>query len=424
MQKQYSFILKAGGCMIASIIIGFLLLILVYLIPTERIRQNVAASSEQISEEGQYYQWATGYKNSQIDTYSDASLFLNAMHPSSCNPIADALNSSRILYGDDNNEESAVLLAREELGDTHVVNYGRYWHGSLIFLKPALFLFDLGDIRIFSMILQMGLLFLTLFGYMKRKLEKYLLGVFVAVIMINPVTMTLGFCFSVEYLLTLAVMCIILFFHEKLQVNMRYYFFFLLAGIFFVYFNELCFPMLGLGLPLITYLLISDEPVKEKLKKEVFFSALWGIGYVGMWIGKWVLAWVFTGYNYLKEAIGQAERYVSNHAKWEAENPTLWDRLFKNISMYLKWPYAVMGLAILVILLWFIWKKRKNVKRDDLLELLPYFVVSLLPFAIFIVLGNGYSYVHYWFTHRLLAISAFAGVCMLLQLGEKRKRAE
>lgn len=74
-------------------------------------RQNVAVTAEQINTEGQYYQWAKGYKNAQTDTYTDASLLLNAMYPGSGSAVRDAMNAPRLLYGDDNNEVSVVLLA-------------------------------------------------------------------------------------------------------------------------------------------------------------------------------------------------------------------------------------------------------------------------------------------------------------------------
>lgn len=63
-----------------------------------------------------------------------------------------------------------------------------------------------------------------------------------------------------------------------------------------------------------------------------------------------VLAWIFTGYNYFKEAIEQAERYTSDHATWEVENPTLIDRLVKNINMYMKWPFLMMAIVLLGII--------------------------------------------------------------------------
>ena len=74
---------------------------------------------------------------------------------------------------------------------------------------------------------------------------------------------------------------------------------------------------------------------------------LWGVGYAVVWLGKWILAWIFTGYNYFKEAIGQAERYTSDHATWEVENPTLIDRLVKNVNLYMKWPFLMMAIILL-----------------------------------------------------------------------------
>lgn len=422
MKENIKFILQLCCCLIASTAICFLLLVLAYMLPTDRMRENVAVSSEQVSEEGSYYQWAKGYKNAQTDTYSDASLILNAIYPGSGSAIKDAMNNPRILYGDDNNEESVVLLASQKEAETQIVNYGRYWHGSLIFLKPALLFFDLGDIRMFSMILQTGLLFLVIAGFTKREKMKSLPGFFIAVIMINPVTMVMGFCFAVEYTLMLIMIVLMLFYHERLEKKNRYYFFFLFSGILFVYFNELCFPVLGLGIPLTVYLLLSKETVHQKIKREAQFTAMWVIGYAAVWMGKWMLAWMFTGYNYFLEALRQAKRYTSDHATWEIENPTLADRLYKNINVYLKWPFALVIILVLILIFIYMLHQKERITKEKIRNMLPFFLIVLLPFAVFTALGNGYSYVHYWFTHRLLSISAFAGICMLQQLTDKKEK--
>ncbi len=421
MKEKSRFVIKVCICLVTAILTGFVLLVLAYLLPTQRMRDNVAASASQLEMEGVYFQWNAGYKNAQSDTYTDASLLLNAMYPGSGSAVKDAMNAPRLLYGDDNNERSAVLLAAGDEGETHEICYGRYWHGSLIFLKPLLLLFDLTDIRMISMALQMGLLFLAVAGMVKRGLTKPLMGFFAAVVFLNPVSMVFCFCFSVEYILMLALTVFMLFYHEKLSEGNGYYFYFLISGILFVYFNELSFPMIGFGIPLTVYLLLSSENVAEKIKKEILYGIMWVTGYAGVWLGKWILAWIFTGFNYFGEALQQAERYTSDHATWETEDPSVMDRLMKNIDVYLKWPYVLTVLAILIVLVICVLRTRKYLSKENALQMVPYFLAALLPFAILVALGNGYAYVHYWFTHRLFSISAFAGVCMILQLTEKKK---
>lgn len=425
MKKKYRFVINVFLCLGLSITLGFLLLAFVYSLPTERMKKNVEESSEQIISEGSYYQWAKGYKNAQTDTYTDASLILNAMYHDSGNILADAMNVPRVLYGDDNNEESVVSYATGEQGDTHIVQYGRYWHGSLVLLKPMLLVFSPADIRMLLMIIQMALLFLVIVGFVRRNLMKELFGFFVAVILLNPITMAMGFCFSVEYIFMLIATAVVLIWHKDLEEGYRYDYYFLINGIVFSFFNELSFPMIGLGIPLIVILSLSKEKTWDKVKKEILYTVMWGIGYSVMWMGKWVLAWWFTGFNYFKEAIDQAARYTSDHATWEAEDPSVVDRIVKNIDVYLKWPYALLGIAVIVVVAIFILRNRKNMSGENMRNMISYFFPVLLPFALFIALGNGYSYVHYWFTHRLLSISAFAGICMILQLvKEKDNRNE
>lgn len=61
-QNVYKFIIQLTGILVGAILLGFVLLVLAYMLPTERMRQNVAVTAEQITTEGQYYQWAKGYK--------------------------------------------------------------------------------------------------------------------------------------------------------------------------------------------------------------------------------------------------------------------------------------------------------------------------------------------------------------------------
>lgn len=422
MKEVFRLVVRVLLYILGAILVGFGLLVSVYMLPTTRIRQNIAISSEQISEEDTYYQWAKGYKNAQSDTYTDASLYLNAMYPGEntiSEAIVNALNVPRLIYGDDNNEASAVLFANDQPGELQEIQYGRYWHGSLVLLKPLLMLFDLGDMRIFEMMIQLTLMVMIIIGLVQKGKTNVVWAFLVMVILLNPITMVMGFCFSVEYVLMLIMANIVLYFHKQLLVNRRYYFFFLINGILFDYFNELSFPMIGLGIPLVMYLILSQENVKTMVKREILFSIAWGVGYVSMWVGKWILAWIFTGYNYVAEAVHQAQRYISENATWEVNNPSVLDRLMKNINVYMKWPYFFLGLITLAFVVFYLLKVKNKNWRKMVYYMLPYLLPIIMPFIIFIAIGNGYSYVHYWFTHRLLAISVFAGICMLVQNWER-----
>lgn len=423
MEKIY-FVLKAAGCVISAVIVCCVLMILVYLLPTDRIRQHIAETSQMFETEGGYYQWAEGYKNAQADNYSDASLYLNAMYPGSGNVIRDSMNNPRRLYGDDNNEESVVLTARNtgKEADGHDVNYGRYWHGSLILLKPMLQFVNIADLRIWGMMIHLALLFAIIVGFVKRNLTKYLPGFFLTVIMLNPVSAVMCFCYSVEYTLVLLGAVLILYFHEFLKKGQNYYFYFLWSGICTVFFNELCFPMVVFGVSILICLLLSEEEGWPLVKRELSLGLCWGAGYVLMWMGKWICAWILTGYNYFAEALGQALRYTSDHATWEVENPALWERLYRNINVYGQWPFIFLILSVLAVTVLFVISQKRKGRKENLRRMLPYFLMVLFPLGVYIALGNGYSYVHYWFTHRLLAISAFAVTGMLLQCSESRQQ--
>lgn len=56
---------------------------------------------------------------------------------------------------------------------------------------------------------------------------------------------------------------------------------------------------------------------------------------------------------------------------------------------------------------------RNTGRTDDIKTLLAYSIIMLLPFAMIIALGNGYSNTHYWMAYKQLSITACAGLCII-----------
>ena len=157
---------------------------------------------------------------------------------------------------------------------------------------------------------------------------------------------------------------LMLYFHEYLQKGQNYLFYFLWLGICTVYFNELSFPMISFGMPIVVWLLLEEERGWSSIKKELLLGICWGTGYGLMWMGKWICAGLLTGYNYFAEALGQASRYTSDHATWEVENPTYFERVWKNMSMYMKWPFFVLIVLVLIFVVIYLFNATRKSVRE------------------------------------------------------------
>ena len=128
----------------------------------------------------------------------------------------------------------------------------------------------------------------------------------------KPVLVLCSLTMSVCWIITLAVLLIMLLCHSKIEAGKRYPELFLLTGILTSYFDFLTYPVVTLGFPLCAYFLLAErESIKKGLQKVIGYSFCWGVGYVGMWALKWIIADVTLHTGTIKDAawsiIGRTE---------------------------------------------------------------------------------------------------------------------
>ena len=77
MEKKYEGI-KLILILLGSIILGYVLMIGVYTIPTEKIYSNVMTATDFFNEDTPYPQVINGYMDSQLDNWTDSLMLLIA----------------------------------------------------------------------------------------------------------------------------------------------------------------------------------------------------------------------------------------------------------------------------------------------------------------------------------------------------------
>ena len=249
--------------------------------------------------------------------------------------------------------------------------------------------------------------------------KEYLLPFIEMFAILNPMTINKSLQYSSVFYIILLSTLYLLYRGAEVVVNKRIWIFMLIVGILTSFFDFLTYPVVTLCVPLIL-LEIYEKEETEAAREFVFDRCMrivyWGIGYVGMWAGKWVIASLIIGENIIKDAILSALYRMSSGTAdtgtYEKINFIM--SLRKNISVFqpkIYWILAIL-LVVAIVVVAKLSKKHNTSLEYKKIKIIFYGIVGCIPFVWIIVMCN-HSYVHYWMTFRNFAVSALAWGCML-----------
>ena len=402
-------ILIALSLLLAAILLGTVLVTCAYILPTGRMRTNVAESFETIDTEGGSFTWAPGYAGSRLDGFTDNIMLQTAVYDGSDGALREAMLNRRMSYPKSQLSPGDALI-NYVYGDREgeAESYGRYWHGYLLFLKPLLLFFNLSDIRMFLMLAQWGLAAAAVLCAYQKGGIRLVLPLGAAIACLNPVSTAMSMQYSSIYLLMLVFSIWEL--HFDSFSRKRGWVLYLILGVCTAFFDFLTYPPAALGICLGLEILVSNISSKEKLGAAIASGLSWGFGYGGMWSGKWLIGSLLTGQNILSDALETAQ-YRTGTAVSAAEGAAgtgFLQVLSKNLSVYLTPGYLVLFGLLLVLLLGLLLSKKYRFAPDRS-SLVSLALIALVPFGWYLVLKN-HSSVHYWMTYRDLTVTVFAVV--------------
>ena len=399
--------------------LGVAALAVTYLVSPDDIRENVNKSSVILYNEGLGAQIWEGIKESQLDIYTDGLLF-NITYTTTDDGIRDILLDTRVKVGETNPMNSlyeVIVLANDNY---YVKNYGRYWHGYQIILRPLLLFYNYSDIRQINMILQLTLVFIFVYMLAVSDDRTLILPFFGVYIALSPVSLFGCLQYSPCFYIMMAALIALFALKKYLNDTTRNYLF-LLAGILTSYFDLLTFPLITLAIPLIAYLGLDCARLAETkdrgVKNTLFYTVSWCIGYVGMWASKWIIASILTTENAIEDAIERI-KYRSGYS----QSYTFFDVVKLNFSMYNTKVVliAIIGLIVFMIALGF---KEHIILNTKLLPCMGVILfVTIYPFIWYFFTTN-HSSNHNYFTYKELAISVF-GILMIVAINIKDAKKE
>lgn len=390
-----------------SVIIGTLLMILLYSLPTTQMKESVSKSSS-MYDGGAYSfnNWANGKNYAAISNFTDTIMLNTAIFRPTNSVIENAMITAHAIYSEAENVTDAARIANNEEGYS-TKEYSRYWHGYLLYMIPALQFMDVGELKVVGMFLQLFLM-LTLVYLLGKRSSLLMLLYGIVALFINPVTTVLTFQEADIYCLMMISMIIILRYNEILK-NGWYFSFFMINGICVAFFDFLTYPLVALGVPLILALLLDGfAEIKDGIRKIAVYSIGWSVGYVGMWAGKWVIGSALTGRNLFSDAFlsigirthGQGE--YSGVLSYGNTMQTIWNSI-NDISMLILLISTIAIIAIYLI------RNRCKVSLGlvEVSRSVCFMIVGLFPFAWYFVAMN-HSVIHPWMSYRELAITIWA----------------
>lgn len=295
------------------------------------------------------------------------------------------------------NEQSIFVPSAyvESSGQTY--EYGRYWHGYCIVIRPLLIFFNLNQLRVFYGILLTAAFLLLLCVLVKRKLWMAVISLAAAIYFCNfyVTAMSLQYFNCVFLALTASILII----YDRSFYTKQKYLLFFLIGMLVNYFDFLTFETLTLSLPLFFAEIENDEAIFKRVWNIVKSFLFWGIGYVIMFLTKCLLyitvnkseAVELLQYKILQRTIGNASS--EQYSFREALMMTLSGIKGINFINYRTVVFLLTSTFLILILI------RVFIKSQWLEHAIIIFLIGFVPFVRFFVVrehSSSHSYYTYY----------------------------
>lgn len=408
--KKATSILKYICIFIVTVIILFSSLVITSMIPKNAIKEKMVESVEFFKKNSGIEAVQSRREYSYLHLYAD-SVLLNIIYSIDSNkPIESSLwcNFYQKLYADINNDFIEVV-------ENDIVpnqQYLRYWHGSMIILRPLFTIFNIEHIYILNAIV-MSLLLIWLIIILWKKSKKLAIIFGVSTVMVAMAFVP----FCLEYTWTFFIMLITSIIAINIEKNneKKLGILFLISGIFTCFFDFLTTEIITILVPIVLILIIRKKEERLNNFKEgiiflIKYCMLWAFGYVGMWIAKWCISSIILNINAIDYVKEEAMLRVNGLQGLESKSKMYFEAIFKNFQTL--YPINIIKresdllkiiIACLIIILALIdWKNIKKMWFPALL-----LVIAIIPYCRYLILAN-HSFRHCFFTFRSQMISIIA----------------
>lgn len=382
------------------IILGVSLLVVTAKIPKESIEKNIEESTPYLSKNSEINYIKRKHPFMWLHIYADEMLLNITYNIDTNKPLESVLEAK---YFD--NGLASLKKQMEDKSQVANTEYIRYWHGSMIFIRPLLTIFNIHQIYIVNAIIIAMLTIALLVILFKKKQTLLAILFIIAFIMTGSIFVPFCLEYTWVYMIMLFTSIIAVLIEKNKNSNKNLKVLFFITGILTCFFDFLSAELITILVPLtlvlgIRYKEKRAENLKENLKFLIYSIILWGVGYFGMWIAKWVLASIVLNVNALDFVVDKALVRVNGVYEFEDIGEIYLEAIPKNIfalfpfnliqdKLLLVYFFAIAVIAFIVL--------KRN--KKELKNIIPFLLIAFIPYVRYLVLAN-HSYRHYFFTFR------------------------
>ncbi len=413
-----------------ALFLGTLILLLACFIISAKITQtmiqkNIQSSAKYFQQVDLFRQLDKNVPGAKIDNYADCILFNIIYNVDSSKPLYSTISASYYDNPEIHTNESFLKSVYEKKEAN--TSYARYWHGSMVILRPLLLCFDIVKIRIIGAITLGILLSILSLLLIKKKHTSIMVFLWIGLICIHCWYIP----FSIEYTTTFIVMfltAILCVGKEQIRDEALWKIFFL-GGMITCFVDFLTTETVTLLVPVALVLMLRyEEGTLRTFREELIFvvksGISWASAYILMWAAKWTMASLVLGQNELLQSVQYARVRVSGAIPKSSAGRYL-GAVLRNLGCLFPFQFAktfagVVGILIVLTLVLFcvfyLYRSQARNKPFHFLLLL----VGVIPYVRYLALSN-HSYLHYFFTYRAQLVSV---ICLsaILYYGMKENQ--
>jgi hypothetical protein len=171
--------------------------------------------------------------------------------------------------------------------------------------------------------------------------------------------------------------------------------------------------LVPLGFPLILFVLLNNEKTFLKMKKIIIASVSWGIGFSGMWLGKWLASSLITGRNIFIEAFNQMKFRVGEDVY--GKKITSLDAVQENLdALFACFPAQFYLFLLLGITVWIILNFIREYKIQFQKSIIfPLLLIGTYPFIYCAIIKNA-AFIHQWMFYRMFALTVLGIIYIIV----------
>lgn len=408
-------------------------------ISQDRLTKHYLESANILCSRDVFFDEVENVDCSRIDRYADSILLNISWYFNRDLPLSSVMWDS-YYYTSDQNENDNLRDAVQKNKEPNL-QYMRYWHGSAAIVRLLHLILNIQQIYVLHTVLIFVLIILVTVMLLRKGMLPeavvFLIGMVSVSVWFVPMSLEYGWTF----ICMLFTSCLVLWLQGK-ERDEALCMVFLLTGIVTNYLDFLTTETLTLSVPLlfayrvrvkmvsgkerISKLPISDDKIRRKQANRdlcwiIRNCLLWGAGYIGMWVMKWMIASLVLHENVMP--------YVSEHVKERLDGggdqiwllKYMWMAVTKNIKCLFPYGYGVVGVYISIIaafiILYFAYVYHREHPAWN--RIIIYVVIGMIPVLRYMVLHN-HAYIHYFFTYRALMASVMSCCFILLEIVDRR----